>query len=438
MNWQQLEDSFFRTAKRLINQVIRENPDQTFYAIALHEYYSELDEQITLPLLAVNSLEKLDEADSADDDNQLSIKYNPADWPWRVLEVSTRELERLLGQLNEEANRSTQAHWCRTEKRFLNALARIVKRLYSEFKDHPRVSGDFVCFPMIEHDEVDLLEKSVPKKLRMQHFGEYYEAAAVREKTVSAPLEDRLEKFRENLWSFEDEVAALGADVVDFVIGELKSGDQFAAARLLARIGVADSKVIQALRREFKKLKDYSAWCGSALAILGDSKWLLAQSKNEATRKKAISGIVTPLSYFANQCNNRIALDYRPLESLLDQGDEECESIAAEELNPGSSFIDITREDVDEAIRGMQSKHITIRQHAICVSGERRLGKTAAKTLLPAIVERFKDPHANCRRLALIALKYWKATGKPYHEQARKLCDDPDEGVRSWAYDFNE
>lgn len=430
MNWQQLEDAYFRTAKRLISGVIRENSNQTVYAVALHEYYSELDGAITLPLVGVNTLESLPEGDDG------SIKYNPADWQWRDLEVSTQEVERLAGQMNVEANRSTQAHWYRTEKKFINTLIHVIKRLYKEFKDDPRTTGDFICYPTFDCDGMDVLAKSVPKKLRMQHFGDHYKAEAEREKVVSAPPDDRLEKFREDLWEFEDEVAAMGADAVDFLISELKTGeDRNTAARLLGRIGIADKPVIEALRNVVTASEKPAAWSARALGMLGDSEWLLAQTESEATRKNAVVGITAPLMSWASECNTPVPLDYRPLESLLESGNAEFEQIAADIVKPGSQFIDITRDDIDETIRGMQSPHVIIRQHAVCVAGERKLGKNAAKQLLPAIVGCFQDDVANVRRLAILSLSYWKAAAKPWHEDARKLMHDPNVDVRVFAND---
>ncbi len=428
MNWQQLEDAYFRTAKRLINGVVRENSDQTIYAIALHEYYSELDGAITLPFVGVNSLESLSKKDG-------STKYNPADWQWHDLEVTTRELERLTDQLHAEANRSTQDHWYRTEKRFINTLIRIVKRLYKEFKDHPRTTADFVCYPTFDCEGMDVLAKSVPKKLLMQHFGSHYKAEAKRAKVVSSSAADKLEKFREDLWEFEDEVAAMGAGALDFLLAELKTGaDKNTAARLFGRIGIADQNVIKALRRDVTTSAKNAAWCARALGMLGDTDWLLTQSEPEETREIAITGITGPLMAWASDCNTPVPLDYRPLEALLEKGSD-YELIAAKIVKPGSSFIEITRDDVDEAIRGMQSPHVLIRQHAVCVAGERKLGKAAGKKLLPAVVGCFQDDVANVRRLAILSLSDWKAAAKPWHDDARKLYNDPNSNVRMYAYD---
>jgi len=86
-------------------------------------------------------------------------------------------------------------------------------------------------------------------------------------------------------------------------------------------------------------------------------------------------------------------------------------------------------------IRGMRPSHLIIRQHAVCVARERKLGTAAGKKLLPAIVERFQDSNANVRRLTILSLSYWKAAAKPFHAEARKLIDDPDANVRMYASD---
>ena len=430
MNWQQLEDSFFRMAKRVIGRTLRENPDETFYAAAIHESYRELDGQIAFPWLALNTLENLPDGEDT------GVKYNPPDWKWPDLEAPTKELEKLWGQLQTEANRSTQAHWLKTEKRFVATMVRVVKRLYREFKDSPNVSDEFFVFFADEDDQLDLLKKSLPKKLMMHHFGEAFEAEAEREAVVNAPVADRFEKFREDLWDFEDELVAMGSEAVEFALGELLAENNVStAARIIGRIGIANEHVISTLRGEVLKSGKSAAWSARALAMLGDLDWLLEQTDSEKTRKHAVGGLVLPLRSFANEMAQPIPLDYRPLEALLQKGCSECEEIAAEELQPGSSYVDIAKDDVDEAVRGMQSEFVIIRQHAVCVAGERKLGAAAAKKMLPAIVERFQDEVPNVRRLAILALSYWKAKARPYHEEARKLIEDPDKDVRIFAFD---
>lgn len=431
MNWQQLEDSFFRTAKRVIGRTLRENADETFYAVAIHESYRELDGPIAFPWLALNTLENLPQEDA------LGLKHNPPDWKWPDLDVTTQELERLWDQLQIEANRSTQAHWLRTEKRFVATIVRIVKRLYKEFKNHPRASDDFFCFFADEHGGLDLLKKCLPKKLLMHHFGEAFEAEAEREATVSSPVADRFERFRETLWDFDDELVAMGAEAIDFALGELAAENEpNTAARILGRIGIADSKVISVLRDEVLNSRRSAGSSAQALAMLGESDWLFAQTDSEETRANAIGGLVTRLRIGGNQGAEPVPLDYRPLEKILQKRCPKCDVIAAEELKPGSSYVDITKEDADEAVRGMQSEFVTIRQHAVCVAGERKLGAAAGKKLLPAIVERFGDEVPNVRRLAILALSYWKAAARPYHEEARKLIEDPDMDVRVYAFEY--
>jgi hypothetical protein len=429
MDWQQLEDSFFKTAKRLISGVLRENSDQTFYAFALHEYYAELDGDITFPLIAMNSLETLPQ----EEDDGLSVKFNPADWQWIDLEVGTQELGRLWRQLDAEANRSSQVHWRRTEKKFLAIMVRVTKRLYREFKSHAQVTDDFVCF----FAEDEYFEKSISKKLLQLHFAHILQAEEERNEVVGLSVSDRFERFREGLWEFEDELVEMGADAVEFALGELKSGnDPNTAARLLGRIGIADRHVIEALRHEVLMGSRPAAWCAQSLSILGDLDWLLAQTNLESTRKNAITGLTSPLTFWANRCGQSVPLNYRPLESLLEKRCAACDECAQKELKPGSSFIEITKVDVDEAVRGMQSDFVVIRQHAVCVAGERSLGKAAGKTLLPAIVERFQDDVPNVRRLAILALSYWKAAGRPFHDEARKLITDPDTDVRVYANSY--
>ncbi len=74
-----------------------------------------------------------------------------------------------------------------------------------------------------------------------------------------------------------------------------------------------------------------------------------------------------------------------------------------------------------------------IREHAVLVLGDRRLGKRASERILPALALRLQDRNANVRRLAVLAITYWKKIAKPYASQIRKMFNDQDNGVSQAA-----
>ena len=177
-------------------------------------------------------------------------------------------------------------------------------------------------------------------------------------------------------------------------------------------------------------MADHSA---RALFLLGDVEFLFPLVQNARTRSLALTGILTGLKPRASRCLHPIPLDYRPAERLLALKSAAVTRLVNEELRPGSSFIDIKATDVAEALRGLSSPYVVIRQHAVCVLGDRGLGKAAGKVVLPALADRFHDPEPNVRRLTLLALSYWKAAAQPYHAEMRKLQKDKDADIRFWA-----
>ena len=82
-------------------------------------------------------------------------------------------------------------------------------------------------------------------------------------------------------------------------------------------------------------------------------------------------------------------------------------------------------------MEALQSEHAIIRQHAVTVLGDRRLGRRLARAVLEALVTAaLEDPEPQVRKLALLAVKSWKKTGARYHDRLRPLLEDPDQRVR--------
>jgi hypothetical protein len=120
MDWKRFEAVLLKESEAAFRRWLTENPGQTAYALAFHESYRELDGQITLPQLAVNSLQAAQENQAT---QEIELLWNPADWPWRnLLALEQEPLSQQEADLNLEANRSTQKHWLRTERRLLSIL----------------------------------------------------------------------------------------------------------------------------------------------------------------------------------------------------------------------------------------------------------------------------------------------------------------------------
>jgi hypothetical protein len=89
---------------------------------------------------------------------------------------------------------------------------------------------------------------------------------------------------------------------------------------------------------------------------------------------------------------------------------------------------------VDEAIRGLTSQHVIIRQHAVCVLGERSLGAAVARRILPLLCQIVtRDADATVRRLAILSLLFWQKDSSRYANVVSEALDDPAEEVREAA-----
>jgi HEAT repeat protein len=238
-----------------------------------------------------------------------------------------------------------------------------------------------------------------------------------------------LQKWFSDPHTYEKRILKLRERAVPGLISMLddeRNGWQ--AASLLGNLGIREASIIDALRRRITGQSGVSESSARALARLDDVEFLMTLLGDEAKQRHAVHGIVSLL-----KSSSVAALDYRPAELLLNSGSEGIVSMVCEELAPGASFIDIKPPDIDEAIRGLKSEHVVIRQHAVCVLGDPGLGNAAAEVVLPALAERLEDEVPNVRRLALLSLSYWKGLAKPFHEEMRKRQQDEDADVRSTA-----
>lgn len=432
MDWQQLEDAYFAAAKREILAVMRANPGHTFYAAALHDSYRELDGQLCLPCVGLNSVEKLG---SQPGSVEVSYDYAPANWDWSGIVPETKRLVRLHGDLQGDANRSTQKHWFRTEKRFMSTMVRVAKRLYKGIKGRKQTTAEFVVYFDDEDGDLELIRKCLPKAFFKMHFGHHDEGQQQRESVVATlPHVEKMRAYLDDYETYETEILEPGQATIDALLANLKDNEiSWRAARFLGSHGVASVKVIKGLRQKVRRSTDAASWSARALGILGDTDFLLKLTDDETTRCAAVSGLAAPLLSWANDSVKPIPLNYCSIERLLKKTCPKCTTFAKEQLAPGRCFVEIDASDIDEAIRGLTSPHLVIRQHAVSILDDRSLGKAVAKKVLPALVETLNDRHPNVRRLAILSISSWKAAAKPYLAEILKMKKDPDADVRSTA-----
>jgi hypothetical protein len=426
-DWTTFEAAFVETTEAAIDKWFTKYPKQHPYAIAFHELYYELDGPISIPSLGINSVEKQKHEEGTDEEN---YKWSPADWHWTSLLPERSPLAKLEKPLIDEACSGSQAHWKKTKKHFDKILLHVTKRLYQKYSKHPQVTDDFVVY--IDDDEYgrDLIKRCVPARLYKKHFD-----GLDKPNLSKLSPEERLAIYIKDIWSYEKEILAMGVNAIPALIEKLNDPENgWAAAGILADIGQPTEAVISALRKHARTKGGTGELSANALHLLGDVEFLYELLNSEELLNQAVDGILKGLKVGASDRKVPLPLNYSHAERLLAMNSPAIEARVIEALKPGSSFIDPKPSDLDELIRGLNSPHVPIRQHAACVAGDRALGKAVGKKLLPVLAEKLTDSVPNVRRLALLALSYWKSDAAPYHAEMKKLQKDKDPQVREYAY----
>ena len=428
MDWKELEAAITAETEKAMQKWLDKNSKHHVYAMAFCESYRELDGQIAFPMLALNSIETLQREQDTKD---VELEWNPADWRWENI-LPIRAVHNFEKQVIEEANRGTQAHWYKTEKRFVAMIVRVAKALRKRFAKHPNTTTDFVVYFDDAEGGLLLVKKCVGAKLFEKLFSDLDD-----DELEGLSEQQKLNAYFSEPWMYEKQITALGEAAVEPLLKMLDDPKNCGSApSLLDQLGIHEPRIVEALRKQVMSADKPGVAEQSAITLRfwDDEAFLFNLVEQEETRKAAVRGLLAGLGFRAGQRTSRIPLDYRPAERLLEMKSSSITSLVRSELQPGSSFIEITPSDVDEALRGLESKHAVIRQHAVCVLGERGLGKSVGKKVLPKLAKKLQDKVPNVRRLALLSLSYWKAAAKPYHAEMKKLqTEDPDRDVRICA-----
>lgn len=418
--WKAFETAVADSAFQTVKTTMEEWPDESFYAVAFHEFYREELGIISMPCLAVNTEEELTDED---------CRWSSADWYWIDLEYSTREIDALYSRILGDATSQEVDHWCEVNERFVQAFINIAKSLTKRLKKLKPTSKDFsvLVFDDDRDDAVELIRACLTAAQFRKFFPRLEEERQAKKAQAQRPVEEKLKVYQQDIYEYQDEILILGDAAISMLLEELVHDETgWCAADLLGYLGISDRKVITALRKQARKSGDSRFHETGALVLLGDVDFVLNLADQKETREDAIRGILTLYGPFTDHCVKRIPLDYGPFERLLEK--PECRRKVQR-----PSGQEITVDDLDEAIRGTKSKHAVIRQHAVCVLGENRLGKKAGERVLPVLADCLKDKSAEVRRLAIINLYYWKKAAQPYLTDIRRLIKDSDADVRSTA-----
>lgn len=425
--WSRFEEELRGALLYALGHFGRSHGEHTFYAVALHQVYREVDGPLCLPLLGAAAVEG---SAPSDDSGFWGARWSPPDWRFAELPIREEEARRLERALTAEATRGSQVHWGRVEARYFRALVRIARRLRDEAAGLLRVTDDFVAFWHDAEGGPELAARTIAKKRFAELFSPQVTQAMQQRERASRPVDERAALLVKELGRFEGgasetaerELVALGAASVPALTSALGGKDGWVAAKVLGQIGVPDPHAIAALRRQAPG----GLWHAMALGMLGDHEWLLGQ-----TADVAIPGLCARLRAITG--GQPRPLDYAPLGRFLAASSEEARRRVEEELEPGTSYVSMVASDTLEVCRGMQSAQAVIRWHAASLADDRSLGKKAGAVLLPALAERLDDPHPIVRRLAVLSLSRWRSAAKPYRAVMAALRGDPDDVVRSAA-----
>ncbi|HEX5540248.1 MAG TPA: DUF4303 domain-containing protein [Micromonospora sp.] len=442
LDWASFERVLVDALVQAVRSTVAEHSDERFYAAALDRIYREIDGRITLPNLAMNSVEALAQLPA---EAQAEARWNAADWDhyddeW-LSEDLARDWER---QLAAEAYRGTTRQWEATFRRYLSMLVRVCKRARVALRASGVIDREFVVLLLDDEYHETLIKRVLTKGEVSRYFPDYDQRAVELARVAALPDSERavyyvarLEAFDGPISGEEAEVALrdLGSAAFPALIPMLAAkGRAWQGAKLLADIGRPDDDVVRALHAALTWCEGSDqSWVACALSRLGRLDLVLDQV-DRLPQRVVVSTVVAPYTSFRNH-TVAVArrLDYRPLRDVIERWPAYIPALV-EELKPGRGYCDITVDEVDEVIRGLTSPHVVVRRHAVCVLGERRLGAAVARRVLSLLGQAVsQDPDATVRRLAILSLLRWQKDSHRYANVVREALNDPAADVRETA-----
>ena len=415
--WKAYEELLTKLAFNAIVGVMKDHPEESFYAAAFHGFYAEEEGMIAAPLLGANSAEAIDEGYS---------RWGAANWYWDEIPFEDDKLADLEGALQEEACRGDVDHWYKTHSRFMDAMVKVSKTLTSKLKTRKQASKDFVVIVSDEESEhfEAILQRCMSKAKYKKLFCEEDEQLV----TDSGSADPAWQPFLADISEHDHEILKMGKEALPLLLHAMTlSSQRDAAAAVLGWLRIADPAVVEVLRKGAATGNDSLCECAVALAILGDFDFLFKLSENSKTREIVRSGIEGLYEYPVEQCVPYLPLDLRPLEQYFDN---KCKP-AIKDLWYGCRSI--KPEDMDEAFRGLESRHAEIRSLAAIMLSRSKSLRRRSKTILPKLVAQLSDRNSEVRRATLIGISEWGKAARPYVKEVRKLTKDPNGRVSRTA-----
>lgn len=303
IDWKNVECAVFDAARAAINHLMDRHA-ASFYAVVFHEFYAEKGSVIAMPCLAANTVEHL----AGKEDS----RWSSADWKWTQITYATADTRKFHRAIEKAAISRDDSFWEQTHARFVGAFVTVAKKLTPLLRKHPRAGKDFGVFVFFEEDEPRVLRRSMTAAKFKKLFPQLQNDLEAAKQRAKSPLERKLEIYRQDLRHYELEVLTLGTQALPVLRDSLSDRTQrWAAADLLARIGIPDRDVIRVLKQHALRAHALAFHDTIALALLGEVDFVLDLADSAKTRDIAVQGIWSLYSTWINRCQQPRMLDYR-------------------------------------------------------------------------------------------------------------------------------
>ncbi len=439
-DWSAFEQAVTDAAVR----TVRAMPAGRWYVAAFGEIYRETDGVVTLPMFGMNTLDALDGYPPEDREG---LRWSLPDWADCDLDwLPEPDRRRWEEALTAHACRGSTRQWQAAFDRYLTTLANACRQARRQLVAAGVVDRDFVVLVLDDDGDEALLRRILPEPELQRLFPEYDRRRTELARIAALPQAEQARHYVSRLGVFDGPIGAeevsralltLGREAATALLPRLhRRGSAWQAAKLLADLGLPDPDVIDALTAALHRLDGPDRlWTARALARLGRLDVVLDHA-DRIPDEAVVTAVAAPYKSFRDHGQHPPALDYRPLEDVLTHRPAYAAALD-EELKPGTALCSITAGEVPEALRGLRSEHGVIRRHAVCVLGERGLGRVEGRRILPALCHTMAhDPDPTVRRLAVLSLRWWHRDAHPFADAVRSALDDPAREVRAAATDW--
>jgi len=436
VDWATLEQTLRDAVVRAARAWADEHPTEQLGVVALAYLYRETDGPIYLPTLALVGADTFAAL-------PVHLRWSAADWEdFDVAWVPEDQAAAWQRALTAYACSGSIEHWESTFDQFIELLVRVCRQARAE------LSARGIPCLVVLLDEDDQFQESMVRRILTpaevaRYFPWYEERAAELARVAALPAAEQAAYYVSRLDGppgvvdserAEAMLRGLGRAAVEALLPLLAvDGRAWEAARLLADIGRPDDDVVAGLTDALDRRQGSDReWAARALSRLGRLDIVLNRV-DRLPSSVVVTAVAAPYESVRDHSVAPPRLDYTPLTEVIERWPE-LEPALREALKPGTPFCRISREEVDEALAGLDSPHRVVRRHAVAILDDRDLGEDVGARVLPRLAQAIRsDPDPVVRRLAVLSLTWWRQEARPYLDAVRAALDDPDDSVRDTA-----